>query len=175
MTGVSLAERSVTLDVGETHQLAYTVAPSDAYNKAVLWESGTPSVAEVDAEGKITAKARGTAFITVKTADQSRTDSCFVTVYQSVSGVSLPGDALELTAGERETLTAQISPADASNKNVTWSSGDTSVATVDSNGNVTAVGAGRHHGGRRKVRRQGHYGPRDFRHKRLRCAGDGDA
>lgn len=142
VTGVSLAERSVTLDVGETHQLAYTVAPSDAYNKAVLWESGTPSVAEVDAEGKITAKARGTAFITVKTADQSRTDSCFVTVYQSVSGVSLPGDALELTAGERETLTAQISPADASNKNVTWSSGDTSVATVDSNGNVTAVGAG---------------------------------
>ena len=60
----------------------------------------------------------------------------------SVTGVSLNKDSLNLYVGGNETLTATVEPANATNQNVTWKSSNTSVATVDANGNITAVGAG---------------------------------
>ena len=60
----------------------------------------------------------------------------------SVSAVSLDKTELALTAGDMQTLTATIIPDDANNKNVSWSSDKPSVATVNENGNVTAVAAG---------------------------------
>ena len=60
----------------------------------------------------------------------------------SVTGVSLDKSTLSLTKGDLETLTATVSPEDASNKAVTWSSSDASVATVDASGKVTAVKTG---------------------------------
>ena len=63
-------------------------------------------------------------------------------VIYKVTGVSLNTDSLSLEVGESETLTATITPSNATNPNVTWSSDNTSVATVDANGEVTTVGAG---------------------------------
>ena len=59
-----------------------------------------------------------------------------------VSAVSLNKTELALTAGDMQTLTATITPDDANNKNVSWSSDKPSVATVDENGTVTAVAVG---------------------------------
>ena len=64
------------------------------------------------------------------------------TVAYKVTGVSLNQNTLNLTVGGTATLTATVQPSDATNKNVTWASGNSSVATVDSGGTVTAVGAG---------------------------------
>ena len=72
---------------------------------------------------------------------QQRCD--FDTVYTTlVNTVSLDTTALDLTVGDTQTLTATITPDDANNKNVSWSSDKPSVATVDENGKVTAVAAG---------------------------------
>ena len=60
----------------------------------------------------------------------------------AVTGVSLDKTSLSLTEGASEKLLATVSPANATNKSVTWSSSDDSVATVDANGKVTAVKAG---------------------------------
>ena len=79
MTGVSLDKTTLSLSAGDTEQLTETVAPSDATDKGVTWESTDEDVATV-ASGLVTAVAAGTATITVKTDDGSYTATCEVTV-----------------------------------------------------------------------------------------------
>ncbi len=138
---------SVTLDIGEkavkkgeTFTLTATVGPSDATDKTVIWSSSDDNIASVDAKGKVTAVNGGSAVITAESGGVKAT--CSVTVTVDVTGVSL--DVTEKTAekGETFTITATVEPSDATDKTVTWTSSNTSVATVDSDGKVTAVGGG---------------------------------
>jgi len=143
VTGVSLNKSSLELTEGDSETLTATITPDNATNKKVTWSSSNSSVATVS-EGKITAVKAGTATITVKTEDGSKTAECKVTVkakVYAVTGVSLNKSSLELTEGDIETLTATIAPSNATNKNVTWSSSNSSVATV-SEGKITAVKVG---------------------------------
>ncbi len=80
VTGVSLNTTSVSMKTGEAKTLVATVAPSNATNKNVTWKSSKTSVATVDSTGKITAVKKGTATITVTTADGNKTASCTVNV-----------------------------------------------------------------------------------------------
>ena len=109
----------------------------------MTWTSSDSNVAAV-ANGKVTAVKAGTATITVKTEDGNKTATCTVTVKAKtypVESVTLDKTSVELTEGEETTLTATINPSNATNKNVTWTSSDSNVATV-ANGKVTAVKAG---------------------------------
>ena len=143
VTGVSLDKTTLSLDIGASETLTATVTPADAGNKNVTWSSSDETVATVDATGKVTAVAAGTATITVTTADGGKSATCEVTVSsKAVTGVSLDKTTLSLITGDSETLTATVTPDDAGNKNVTWSSSNESVATVDNAGKVTAVAAG---------------------------------
>ena len=145
VSGVTLNKTALSLPVGGTETLTATVAPDNATNKNVTWSSDHESVATVDATGKVTAVGAGTATITVTTVDQSKTATCEVTVTAApvpVSGVSLNKDSTSLTVGDTETLTATVKPEDATNKAVTWTSSNSTVATVDQNGVVTAVAPG---------------------------------
>ena len=123
--------------------LTATVAPSYATNKNVVWSSNDESVATVQ-EGRITAIKPGVAIITVTTEDGGMTASCSVTVKERVypvTGVTLDKSSVELKKGETVTLTATVAPDNATNKNVVWSSSDSSIAKVE-NGVVTAVESG---------------------------------
>ena len=143
VSSVSLDKTSVSLNVGESVTLAATVKPDNATNKTVTWSSSSSSVASVDASGKVSAVAEGTATITAKAGDKTAT--CSVTVTKkvvAVESVTLDKSSLELNEGETATLTATVKPDNASDKTVTWSSSKTSVATVDANGKVTAVAEG---------------------------------
>ncbi|OUP56919.1 Ig-like domain-containing protein [Pseudoflavonifractor sp. An184] len=145
VNSVSLSPSTLNLVENETGTLTATVEPSDATNKNVTWESSNTSIAAVDATGKVTAIGAGTATITVTTADGGKTATCVVTVTAAtvpVTGVTLNKTSTSLYVGDTEILTATVEPSDATNKNVTWSSDDTSVATVDASGRVTAVSAG---------------------------------
>lgn len=142
VTGISLNKTSTTLDIGESETLTATVAPSNATNKSVTWSSSNTSVATVSSTGKITAKAAGTATITVKTADGSKTATCKVTVTVPVTGVTLNKTSASLAVGKTVTLTATVAPSDATNTSVSWTSSDTSVATVSSAGKITAKASG---------------------------------
>ena len=141
VTGIMLSSTSVSLNVGKTKTLTATVSPDDATNKSVTWSTSDSSVAKVSTKGKITAVSRGTATITATTVDGSYTATCNVTVKQPVTGVSLNVNDLSLNISDTSTLTATVTPSNANNKNVTWSSSDTSIATV-SNGVVTSVSVG---------------------------------
>ena len=145
VTSVTLDQTSASLKVGETVSLTATVKPDDATDKSVTWSSSNTSVATVSSTGVVTAKSAGSAIITVTTKDGSKTATCSVTVKAktvSVTGVSLDYTSLTMTEGETQTLTATISPSNATDKSVTWSSSNTSVATVSSAGVVTAKAAG---------------------------------
>jgi len=141
VTAVSLDQTSLELYVNETETLTATVLPEDATNKSVTWSTSDQTVATVS-NGTITAKKVGTATITVKTADMSKTATCKVTVKAHVSSVAFNKTTMTLNVGESETLTATVSPSDASDKTLTWTSSDESVAKVDANGKVSALKVG---------------------------------
>lgn len=146
VTGLSLSRTKAEMFVDETLTLSVTAYPSNATNKDVTWSSSNTNVATVSSSGVVTAKSAGTATITAKANDGSGiTASCTITVTQKtvlVTKVSLSKTTAELVVGETLTLTATVSPSDATNKNVTWSSSNTSVASVDNNGRVTALSTG---------------------------------
>ena len=137
---VTLDKSEISLPEGESVTLTASVAPSYASNKEVTWSSSNTSVATVDASGKVTAVKGGSAIITANAG--GKTATCYVTVTAKVTGVTLNKTEIALMEGESVTLTASVAPSYASNKEVTWSSSNTSVATVDASGKVTAVKAG---------------------------------
>ena len=145
VTGVELDKTELELTVDETAALTATVIPTGAANRKVSWTSSDETVATVDESGNVTAVGAGTATVTVTTEDGGFTASCAVTVKAkviSVTGVTLDKTELELTVDDTAKLTATVAPANADNAKVSWTSSDVTVATVDENGNVTAIGAG---------------------------------
>ncbi|MDY6933799.1 MAG: Ig-like domain-containing protein [Spirochaetota bacterium] len=142
VTGVSLNKSSTSIPVGSTEQLTATVEPSDAADKSVSWSSDNEGVATVASDGTVTAIAVGTATITVETTYGGFTADCEVTVIIPVTGVTLNKGSTTINVGSTEQLTATVEPSDATDKSVSWSSDNEGVATVASDGTVTAIAAG---------------------------------
>lgn len=144
VSSVSVSPTSASVGVGGTVDLTATISPDNATNKNVTWSSSNTGVATVSASGVVTGVAAGEVAITATSqADGTKSASCTVTVTDAVpvTGVSLNKSNTTLQVGSNEILTASVAPAEATNKNVTWTSSNTSVATVE-NGVVTAVGVG---------------------------------
>lgn len=143
VTGVSLNQSALSLTVGNTSTLVATVSPGDATNKTVSWSSSNSSVASVDG-GVVTAVSAGSATITVTTQDGGKTATCSVTVSNAtiaVTSVSVSPTTLNLEVGDTSTLTATVSPSNATNKAVSWSTDSPSAVSVNSSGKVTALAA----------------------------------
>ena len=143
---VNLNPSSKTLKVGESVTLTPTFTPSNPDNTNVTWSASSDAVTVVN--GVVTAKKVGSATVTVTTADGGKTATCNITVEAStpatvrVTGVDISSSAETIKVGATKQLTATVQPATASNRNVTWQSNNTAVATVDDNGLVTAKAAG---------------------------------
>lgn len=140
VTSVSLNKTELSLTKGQSETLTATVKPDDATDKTVAWASSDSAIATVDASGKVTAVAGGNAVITAKAGNQEA--KCSVVVSVPMESVSLNKTELFLEKGKSETLTATITPSDATENKVDWSSSNTAIATVDVNGKVTAVAGG---------------------------------
>ena len=144
VSSVGLNSTSITLKNIRNYKLTATVSPSNASNKTITWTSSNSNVARVDVNGNVTAVNAGTATITAK-SNNGKTTTCKVTVINpasvAVSSVGLKSSTT-IVKGKTEKLTATVSPSNASNKAVTWTSSNSNVARVDANGNVTAVNAG---------------------------------
>ena len=137
VSSVELDKTELSLIKGESETLTAPIKPADATQKTVTWTSSDPLVARVDQDGQVTAHAGGTAVITAKAGEKSAT--CTVTVTVPVESVSL--ESLTLLENESATLTATVSPDDATDAAVVWSSSNTAVATVEG-GKVTAIKEG---------------------------------
>lgn len=130
-----------SLTVGETETITPTITNQFA-EASLTWKSNNKSVATVDADGKVTAVGVGTSKITC-TAQNGVSANCNVTVNPIyATGITLNETAKEMVIGDNLQLTASVLPSTATEKSVTWSSNDESVAMVNENGLVCAVGAG---------------------------------
>ena len=143
VSSVTLDKTSISLYVGEIYELKATVMPSNA-NQEVTWSSSDSKIATVDEKGLVTGVKAGTVKITATSKENSSIKAtCTITVESiPVSSVELDKASLTLTEGDTYTLKATVKPDDAYEKTPTWSSSNTSVATVSDKGVVTAVKAG---------------------------------
>ncbi|EOS70421.1 hypothetical protein C818_01672, partial [Lachnospiraceae bacterium MD308] len=198
VTDISLSENKLQLKVGDKSKIAASVFPDNATEKAVLWSSSDKSVAEIDTEGIVTAKAAGKCTVqctSVSNSEISKSAEIEVLAEQTgsqepgdstdtdkdtntdadsntgsdigdntnnnvggnantntgtsgdtsaganksikVSRIALSGISKKIAAGKKIKLTASIIPSNASDKSVTWTSGNKKVATVNSSGVVT--------------------------------------
>ncbi len=141
VTGLTLSSADVTMSVGSTLQIAATVTPSNATNKALTWSSSAPAVAMASDDGTLTAIGIGTAVITVKSVSGGKTATCTVHVIEAVSGISISPTAQPMKIGGTLSLTVTATPANSPVPKLIWSSSNTAVASV-ANGLVTAKGVG---------------------------------
>ncbi len=145
---ISLSNTELLMRVGYTSELIAIVRPENATDKRVTWKSADPSIATVDANGIVTAKAVGTVVILVTSVfDPSVTAECRVTVENesdivAVEGISVKPTVIDIFVGDTYELVATVTPADATDRTVTWKSSDKAVATVSEDGVVTGVEVG---------------------------------
>ncbi len=132
----------IKVNLNETKQTYIKIFPELASVKKVTYSSGDTKIFTVNKQGEITGLKLGSATLLVKTEDNSKTDVITVQVIaEKVIGVTISHTALTITEGESAKLNATVEVVGvggALNKNVTFTSSDTSVAIVDDNGNVTA-------------------------------------
>ncbi len=146
VTSITLAKHDVTISEGQELTLEYTIKPSNASNKNVTWKSSDKSIVTVDKNGRIKGVKAGTARVTV-TSSNGKTDTIVVRVKEKqstkvdVSSIKITGKSSG-SVGDKIKLTATVSPSKATDKNVTWSTSDDDIATVDQKGNVTLKKAG---------------------------------
>lgn len=144
---VELNQTKLSLTTGGSEQLEATVFPTDVTDATLTWSSDSEDIASVSNDGTVTAVAAGTATIKVTAAkgDKEVTAECEVTVTDAVpvTGITLDQGTLDLKVGGEQTLQATVTPEDATSKDITWSSSAENIATVDQNGKVSAIAAGK--------------------------------
>ena len=145
VTGVTLNYDSETLIEEETLQLDALIAPTNATNKNITWSSSDTSVATVSSTGLVTAVKAGDATITVTTQDGGFTATCDITVEaRLVNSVTVSPSSLLLDLGDNKTanLSVVVDVTNDAPQTVTWSSSNSTIASVNSSGKVTAKKAG---------------------------------
>lgn len=143
-TAINLTPRSLNLYEGETGQFTATIEPENTSNKFIIWTSNNESIARVDANGRVTAVGASTVpcIITARCGKVSRTATVRVTRFVPVESIELNPTELAVKVGYQYTVNARVTPSDATNATLAWTSSDESVATVDDNGLVIFRGVG---------------------------------
>lgn len=131
-----------TIVIGESFKLKATMQPSSAEEISLIWSSSNEKVAKVSRDGTVKAISGGTAIIKVQTEDKKITKFCIVTVVEHVTNVKLNKSNYILGVGKRFTLKATVEANTATNPKLKWTSSNSKVATVNSQGIVTAKSIG---------------------------------
>ena len=146
ITEVQLGREALDMYEGDTFKLTATVLPVNTTDsKDISWSSNNEAVATVSEDGTVTAKSVGTAVITA-TSTNGKTASCTVTVEKKlipITEVLIDKSSATLTEGDSTTLTATVLPENTTDrKDISWSSSNNDIATVDTTGHVEAKKAG---------------------------------
>ena len=135
-TKMLLSEKSV-------HLLDQTITPSYATEQRLSWKSSNEEVAVVNSKGRVVALSSGTAIITAMATDGSEVcASCEIVVRRMVESIQLNQTSLKLVVGNVFSLDAIVTPKDAYDTSLTWSTTDDDIAMILGNGRVVAVSDG---------------------------------
>lgn len=144
VTGIDVSPSYVTVIEGQSALVKATITPGNATIKDIDWSSSNPGVAVVDYNGEITGVKAGICYVYAKSTDGNNiVGTVKVTVKKAVPATSLAINATEVNMfpGQKRPLTVRLRPSNSTDSSM-WVSSDTSVATVDSKGIVTARGQG---------------------------------
>lgn len=147
VTGITLNKTSIntTSDDLNAHELTASVAPANAANKAVVWESSNPAVAAVTVDGVVTIKGVGSAVITCRSVSTPEiTATCTIKVVQAVTDMKLNETNIVRYSREKDDiqLIATLTADEQANVKVTWKSSNINVASVSDSGVVSIKGVG---------------------------------
>ncbi len=138
---IKLSVNNKTMEVGENFDLTYEISPENTTYKEVVWSTSDAAIATV-LNGKVSSIADGECDIIVTVKGTSVSDKCTIIVNPiTVTGITLSENSKTLEEGDSFILTPTIAPSNAKNKNVIWTSSNTSIATVN-NGEVQAKKTG---------------------------------
>lgn len=130
VSSIELSSHNVELKAGEYERLIATVNPTDATDTSIVWSSSDNSIAQVE-NGIIIAISDGECDVTATANDGSNVSAtCHVVVRTLVSQIILDKTELNLQVGKFDNITATVLPTNATNKDVSWSSSDESIVTV---------------------------------------------
>lgn len=139
---VSINESSIELKKDESLTLTASVLPNNAANKNISWISSNTKVAIVDESGRVTGKSAGEAIITVKTEEGNKTAACKVVVKQeesidneekvTVNSIKLNIKKVEMAKKAEIKVTATVSPENAENSEVIWSTSNSNIVNIKS-------------------------------------------
>ena len=149
VTKISLSTTTKTVQAGKKATVKAAIAPTNATNKAITWTSSNKKYATVSSKGVVTTKKAGigkTVTITAKAKDGSgKKSSIKIKIVKTVkvSKIKLKASSKTVKAGKKVTVKAAITPVNATNKKVTWTSSNKDYATVNGGGVVTTKKAGK--------------------------------
>ena len=144
VTSISLSKSKITVYVGDTYNLQATITPPNASIKNLVWTSDDESVAKVYSDGDVVGVTPGRTVVHATSTDGNEVvANCTVIVKEIIKASSISVNSSEITMlkGKTRQLTARLYPTN-TNEHVKWVSSDTSIVTVDANGNIITVGAG---------------------------------
>lgn len=143
ISSLKLTEKKMELASGEKKHVPYQIIPENAVNKTLAWSSSDETVAKVDQSGVVSAISRGSAIIAGTTTDGSNLSlSIQVIVDQPIKSLKTKDRKLELNAGESKRIQYTTVPQSGVNRNLEWTSSDTTIAEVDQTGLVKGVSHG---------------------------------
>lgn len=137
---ITLSNVPTKMNIGDNSSVTYKITSSSS-NPVVKWESSDENVISIGSRGELYANNSGQATVTVSAEGQSKTFTVEVSAVP-VENVTLSADKLVIQSGRTEKVNVQISPENASYKNVTWVSENEDIAVVDNYGNIKAKSAG---------------------------------
>lgn len=145
VTGITITGSSHYINKGKMRTLKANVRPATANNKSVQWWSGNKKILTVNQSGRVKAvgKYGQSTYIYCKAKDGSgKTAKYKLRIVRPVTKVSVSPSRITLLEGETAQLKATIAPRNATVRSLTWTSSNPEVATVDEDGEITAVGEG---------------------------------
>ncbi|MDF2943325.1 MAG: hypothetical protein K0S01_2183 [Herbinix sp.] len=140
-TAVKFDETELNLKTGEYYYIKTTLTPKDSTDNNLVWESSETKIAVVDENGKVTAKAAGSAVIMART-EAGGIAYCKVTVTEPVDGLILNFTEKTIFVGDEFKLKVSVSPSEATQLGVTWKSSNPKIATISAEGEITALVGG---------------------------------
>lgn len=157
ISSINIHQKRISVAVGYTHNLTYSLQPSNATENNLVFSSSDQSVAIINQNGVIKGLKEGNAIITVATSNGKVKDTTYVTVYKSGTTTVVDGEPVKTTVypksinisnnditlkvGSTISVVATVLPSDA-NQSLSWTSSNSRVAIVDSNGLITAISPG---------------------------------
>lgn len=142
VTEIKLSNTEITVRKGTEFYLNATPTPDTADDKTIVWSTSDSNVATVSSDGKVVTVGIGQCIITATNPSSKVAASCTVIVLEPLTGLTLNTYYQNMVKGTRFVLVPNVEPATASNKNVTFWSSDSDIATVDEKGVITAVKGG---------------------------------